>query len=364
MIIFIKAKYNGMKNQLLFFFLSIQVIFINLAYSQSNIGKKSFEETSALFQNQYLLSIQLKFSIKNIKKNTNDSTYVSSTLLYKNEDALWDSIKIKIRARGNHRRENCYYVPLKLKMKKWTAKGTLFEGNQKLKLVLPCLSDKNNDDYVVKEYMAYKLFEIISPFHFKTRLVNIELLQERGKRLIKKELKGIIIEDIDKVAKRHDGHEYKRFVHPLEQEAITSIQNNLFQYLIGNTDYSIRSQHNQKLLFIDKKFICIPYDFDMSGLVDANYAAVSGIENMPIKITEVTQRIFKGYKRDELLLQKVRQDFIGHKTQMFKAIDNLRESFHEPKQFLTAKQFIVDFFEILESDKKFNKHIVSRARTR
>ena len=102
----------------------------------------------------------------------------------------------------------------------------------------------------------------------------------------------------------------------------------------------------------------------MSGLVDANYAAVSGIENMPIKITEVTQRVYKGYKRDELLLQKVRLDFIGHKIQMFNVVDNLRESFHDPKKFLRARQFIVDFFKILENDKKFNKHIVSRARTR
>ena len=61
----------------------------------------------------------------------------------------------------------------------------------------------------------------------------------------------------------------------------------------------------------------------MSGLVNANYAAVSGIENMPIKITNVTQRLYKGYKRDELLLQKVRQEFISHKIQMFNTIENL-----------------------------------------
>ena len=364
MIIFIKEKYNGMKNKLLFLFLSIHVIFSNLSYSQNNIGEKSNEVTTALFQNQHPLSVKLKFSLKKIKNNTNDSTYVSSKIFYKNEAESWDSIKVNLRARGNHRRENCYYVPLKIKLKKSNVAGTLFEGNQKLKIVLPCLTGKNNDDYVIKEYMAYKLYELISPFHFKTRLANIEFIQIRGQRIIKQELKGIIIEDIDNVAKRLDGREYKRLVHPLEHDALTSIQNNLFQYLIGNTDFSTRSQHNQKQLFIDKKFICIPFDFDMSGLVDASYAAVSGTENMPIKITEVTQRLYKGYKRDELILQKVRQDFIDHKIQMFNTIDNLREFFHNPKQFLKARQFIVEFFEILESDSKFNENIVSRTRTK
>jgi hypothetical protein len=353
-----------MKNRKLILFLLIHLIIVHFTYSQQNISKKNFKETSALFKEQHPLSIQLKLSIKNINKNTNDSTYVSSKLFYKNKDVLWDSIKIKIRARGNHRRKTCYYVPLKLKLKKSSIKGTLFEGNKKLKLVLPCFLGKTSNDLVMKEYLAYKLYEIISPFHFKTRLVNIEFIEEKGQRLKKQELKGILLEDIDKVANRLNGREYKKFVHPLENDAITSIQNNLFQFLIGNTDFSTRSQHNQKLLFINKKFICIPYDFDMSGLVNANYAAVSGIENMPIKITNVTQRLYKGYKRDELLLQKVRQEFISHKIQMFNTIENLRELFNEPKQYLKAKQFIVDFFEILESDKKFNKKIMSRTRTK
>lgn len=354
-----------MENRKLILFVLIQLIVTHFTYSQQNNSKKNSKGTTALFsEKQQPLSIQLKFSIKKIKKNTNDSTYVASTLFYKNEDVLWDSIKIKIRARGNHRRKNCYYVPLKLKLKKSSIKGTLFEGNKKLKLVLPCLPGKNNNDFVIKEYLAYKLYEIISPFHFKTKLINIDFVEERGQRLKKQELKGILIEDIDKVAKRLGGRQYKFSVHPLQNDALAAIQNNLFQYLIGNTDFSIRTQHNQKLLFIDKKFICIPYDFDMSGLVNPNYAAVSGIQNMPVKITEVTQRAYKGYKRDELLLEKVRQEFRSHKIEMFNTIDNLRVLFDDPKQYIKAKQYIVGFFEILESDKKFNKNIVSRARTK
>ena len=353
-----------MERQMLFIFLSLQVIFVNLSYSQNNVGEKKLAEITPLFQNQLPLSIQLKFSIKNIKKNTNDSTYIKSTLFYENGTVEWDSIRIKLRARGSYRRENCYFVPLKLKLKKSTTKGTLFEGNKKLKVVLPCLIEKYNDDYIVKEYMAYKLYEIISPYHFKTRLANVDLIEEKGKRKRKHELKGILIEDIDKVAERFNGKEFDKAIHPMNLDTITAIQISFFQYLIGNTDFSLKYQHNEKLLFTDNKFISIPYDFDMSGLVNSSYAVVSNIQNIPLTITEVTQRLYKGYKRDELLLQEVRDEYIGYKTQIFIAIDNLKEFFYDPNQFFEAKKFIVEFYKILENDKKFEKYFISRARTK
>jgi hypothetical protein len=253
---------------------------------------------------------------------------------------------------------------LKLKLKKSITKGTLFEGNKHLKLVLPCLSGKNGHDYIIKEFMAYKIFEIISPYYFKTRLANIEFIRKRGQQTKKYDLQGILIEDIDNVAKRLNARKYKKFVHPFQQNARASIQNHFFQYLIGNTDFSTRWQHNEKLLFIDKRFVCIPFDFDMSGLVDANYAVVSGIQNMPIKISRVTQRLYKGYKRDELLLQEVRHDYINHKMQILETADNLKSLFNNPKNFLKARQFILGFFDILENDKKFNTYIVSRTRTK
>jgi len=155
-----------------------------------------------------------------------------------------------------------------------------------------------------------------------------------------------------------------RKVHPLYQDDLTSLQNSFFQYLIGNTDFSTRGEHNQKLLYVDKKYVSIPYDFDMSGLVNASYATISGMANMKGNITEVTQRVYKGYKRDEDLLQKVRQKYISSKERIFKVIDNLKEYFQDPNQCEQAKEFVVDFFKVMEDDKKFNKYIADRARTR
>jgi hypothetical protein len=110
-----------MKNYFLTLLLSVFTFTFHTAFSQ-NIEN----EATPLFQNQEPLAIKLRYSIKDVKKNTNDSTYMASVLYYKNESIVWDSLKIDIRARGNNRRDNCYYVPLRLKLSKSVAIGTPF----------------------------------------------------------------------------------------------------------------------------------------------------------------------------------------------------------------------------------------------
>lgn len=353
----VELAFYTMKTLFKFIILSFLSVSCYVSNSQNAIN-----EPTALFQSQEPLSIKLKFSIKDVKKNTNDSTYLESMLYYKNETTAWDSLKIDLRARGNNRRENCYYAPLRLKLSKSATKGTPFEDNKMLKLVLPCLIESNNDDYVIKEYMAYKLYEIVTPVHFKTRLVNIEFIEEKGKRNISKDLKGFLIEDIDNVAKRLNGNEIKRRVMPLQQDDLASIRNSFFQYMIANTDYSTTYNHNGKLLFVDKKIVPLPYDFDMSGLVDASYAVVSNVQNMNLNIENVTERAYKGYKRDELYFDQVRKEFIGNKSKMYEVIDGLEKYFQDNNQFIRAKKFVGSFFIIIEDDKQFEKKILEKAR--
>lgn len=346
-----------MKNFIQLLILSLVSISCYVSYSQNNVS-----EPAPLFQSEEPLSIKLKMSIKDVKKNTNDSTYLESMLYYKNNANVYDSLHIELRARGNNRRENCYYAPLRLKLSKSDSKETPFVGNKKLKLVLPCLIESNNDDYVIKEYMAYKLYEIVTPVHFKTRLLNIEFIEEKGRRNISKDLKGFLIEDVDNVAKRLNGNELKRRVMPLQQDDLASVRNSFFQYMIANTDFSTTYNHNGKLLFVDKKIIPLPYDFDMSGLVDASYSVVSNVQNMNLDITEVTERAYKGYIRDESVFKQVRQEFIKNKSKMFETIDGLEKYFNNKNQFIIARRFIESFFEIIINEKSYKRHILDKVR--
>jgi hypothetical protein len=325
---------------------------------------KEVGETTTLFKEQSILPIKLCFSNKEMKKETNDSTYLLSKLIFKN-DEQWDSLDVKIRARGNYRRAHCYFPPLKIKMKKAVAKGTMFKGNKELKLVMPCVQSNSTLDNIIKEYMAYKIFEEISPFHFKTRMVDLEYIELRGKKSKVHNIKGFLIEDIDKVAKRENCKKMKRSVHPLEQDDICAAQNDFFQYMIGNTDYSTAYQHNQKLVFTaDYRTVPLPYDFDMSGLVDASYAVVSQVQGEVLSIESVTERLFRGFERDEAVFQTVRKQYLEKKGRIFEVIDGLKPQFDNEKEFEIARNFIEDFYKVLSDDSKFNNEIVRKARTK
>ncbi|NNC70141.1 MAG: hypothetical protein HKN90_04880, partial [Flavobacteriaceae bacterium] len=312
-----------MKYQQIYPFLFLAISFIVCPLAQENKPLK----VSELFMSQDILPIELSYSIKYLKKNTNDSTYIQAELSYIDSSALKKTIPVELRARGKYRRRNCYFTPLKLKVKKADAKETLFEGNKKLKMVLPCLKQNSANDNVVEEWLAYKLYEEISPYHFKTRLVSINFNEIKNKKNQNHQLKGILIEDDKKLASRHGAKLVKSSIHPMGQDGITSVQNAFFQYMIGNTDYSTAKQHNEKLMYIEKKIIPVPYDFDMCGLVDASYAVVSQISSTPLDIKNVRERMYRGFKRDENILYQVRKEFLENKATFFNIINDFEPYF-------------------------------------
>ena len=77
----------------------------------------------------------------------------------------------------------------------------------------------------------------ISPYHFKTRRVNIDFTEPKGKKKVKTfKLKGFLIEDDKRVSQRHESRVFERFVHPMAMDHLTSVHNAFFQYLLGNTE--------------------------------------------------------------------------------------------------------------------------------
>ncbi|MBT8205040.1 MAG: hypothetical protein KJP14_07375 [Eudoraea sp.] len=339
------------------------VLFYILGSSAIGVAQEDTarKQSNALFSDDQPLKLKLQYSIKNLRKKTNDSTYIQSALLAKTAVG-WDSLPIDIRARGNFRRDHCYYVPVKVKIDKKKAKGTVYEENRKLKLVLPCLMEAYKNDYVLKEYLAYSFFELISPYHYKTRLVDIEFQEEKGERIKEHRLRGFFIEDSDKVEDRLKGKEVNRKVHPMQQDALNAIRNDLFQFMIGNTDYSTKQGHNEKLFYLDGKYICLPYDFDMSGLVNASYANVSNVQNLSKSISEVTQRAYKGYQRDRALVEQVRREYLDHEGEILKKLQEMKLEFESEQQYQAAEQFLAGFFNILKNDARFEKQVVKRAR--
>lgn len=333
--------------------------------AQDAFAGLEFSEPNVLFQSETPLKVKWKYSDRDMRRETNDSTYLDCILSYEKEDGTWDSLEVQVRARGNWRRENCFLTPVKLRIKKAQRNGTIFEGNKELKMVLPCRNNDQGQDYVLREYMAYKMYEPISPFHFKTRRVALDFTDDRGRKEKEYQLEAFFIEDTKEVADRSSAKRLKRKVHPLQQDDLTSTLNDFYMFLIGNTDYSLAYQHNQKLLFVEgMKAIPVPYDFDMAGIVNTNYAVVSQIQGEVLPIDDVTDRLYRGFKRPPEIFQQVRQHYLDHKDEVFAKAQALKPAFRDEKQYEEALEFVGEFYGILESPSRFQREIVDRARVK
>lgn len=367
------------------------ILFIGLIGSRVQCQEVMSAKT--VFEAQSPLPLKFTYSNKQMRKQASTESYVKSMMSYQ-KNGVWDSIPIELRARGNFRRTNCYFPPIKLKMKSAVTQGTPFEGLKKMKVVLPCLLQNRSNDDILKEYLAYQLYEPFTSVHFKTRLVDLEFTDDPRKKKAEDplmaifmeftkrnlstlndsvfarrrprthHLRAILIEDIKNVARRNDAKIFDRFVHPLAQDAEASLRNAFFQFMIGNTDFSTAYGHNQKLLFMDKKTVPLPYDFDMSGLVDASYSVVSNINDQNLPISEVTQRLYRGFRRDPKTTQQVREEFLGHKATLLQITDRLKPHFDHPKTFQKTRDYLLDFFAILESESRFKAEILDKARVK
>ena len=327
-------------------------ILLNSALRAQQIFKQDL-----LFSNKKPLKIKLNYSNKNLNKNTNDSTFIKSKLIFF-EKKINKEIQVSLRARGNFRRKHCYFTPVKIKIKKSDALNTIFSDNRTLKLVLPCKNNRDKNDNILKEFIAYKIYEIISLYYFKTRRLEVDYTNQKNKKGINYNLAGFLIEDDDKVAKRFDGKIVKRKISPLAMDDFNSVNLSFFNFLIGNTDFSSAHQHNGKLLFYEKKIIPIPYDFDLTGWVKTKYGL--GITNRLGYSCE--ERKYIGFKRGKNIYSKVRNHYLRLKEKIFNTVELYESEFKYKKSYNLMMDYLRGFYEILEDDKLYDNLIIYEAK--
>lgn len=208
--------------------------------------------------------------------------------------------RIKVRVRGKSRLRVCDFPPLRLKFDKKSETLSQFQGQNKLKLVTHCDHREASETNVLQEYAIYRIFNKISDVSYRVRLVRVSYTDTDG--LLKKttgEKYGVLIESSSDLAKRTGGEELEVEAVALGSlDLIQAAKVFVFQYMIANTDWSLVSAdlgdsccHNGDLFQIDSKIFYVPYDFDLSGLVNARYAFPAA----GLKITRVTDRLYRGY---------------------------------------------------------------------
>lgn len=187
-----------------------------------------------------------------------------------------------------------------MNLKKKATKGTIFDGQDKLKLVVTCKLGRDYwEQYVLLEYLAYRTFNLITDKSFRVRLARVTYVDTSG-RDDPFTRYGIILEDDDTMALRHEGRKVdwtSGQLDPRHLDPYHAVLVDVFQYMIGNTDWSGVEMHNMELIeTTEREYFTIPYDFDFSGVVNARYAAPD--PSLPIR--RVRQRLFRGFCPDQV----------------------------------------------------------------
>lgn len=203
-------------------------------------------------------------------------------------------IPVALRARGHFRRQarNCDFPPLRLDVAKKDAAGTVLQGNPRLKITTTCRpGSREYEQYILAEYGVYRAWGLVSDVAFRTRLARITYRDSAGKAAPFTTW-GFFIEDVDEVADEHkwvvEQAEGALFA---DVDSVRMARTSLFEWLIGNTDWSVAAQHNIAL-FRDSMMTIhpIPYDFDWSGAVNARYAS----PDPRLRVKVVTDRLHRG----------------------------------------------------------------------
>ena len=278
---------------------------------------------NSLFDTDDVLELELEGPLHTLIENKEDRTEYPFTL---REGGIEQSIKVRVR--GNSRIRVCDFPPLRLKFGNDTPASSAFAGQEKIKLVSHCRGEERGEKNVVEEYAAYRIFNLLSDVAFRVRPARIRYIDSEG-RLddLQESRMAFFIEPKGTLARRAGGEIVD---HPsiklswLNREQASLVY--VFQYWIGNTDWSLVSAtgeefccHNGDLLEIDSEVFYVPYDFDLSGLVSASYAK----PDPTLRLRNVSQRRYRGYCIDRDELQAALQRIKYHKEEIVAIIEGL-----------------------------------------
>jgi len=250
---------------------------------------------SPLFEDDTVLEVSLSGPLSSLFEEKNDRRELPFVLRANGVEH-----SIKVRVRGKSRRRVCSFPPLRFNFSVDDTAQSIFEGENKLKLVTHCREKKSAQLDTLQEYAAYRIFNLISNVSYKVRLLHITYTDTDGRFMDDKlDRYGFLIESESELADRVGGqpvHVTGVSLRALDSQQAAAVF--VFQYLIGNTDWSLVTAdeddtccHNGDLFDVESARYYVPYDFDLSGLVNARYAR----PDASLRISRVTQRKYRGY---------------------------------------------------------------------
>ncbi len=308
-----------------------------------------------LFDSDSALPVTLRTDLRALMrdKDTTRIVWRDATISYAGSGGEV-TVPLKVRTRGGYRLAHCDYPPIRLRFADSTARGTLFERLRSPKLTTHCRSRQEYEEIAPQEYAIYRVLALFTPVSLRARMLRVTWEDAAGAvRPLTRY--ALVTEDPDRLARRLGGTYLTTpgaKIGTLQPSHAALL--GVFQYFIGNTDWSVPGLHNIALLSVRDTTFPVPYDFDWSGVINAPYARPAPI--LPIR--SVRERIYRGFCQGPTVLEPVLARFETLRDTiraLYRAIPGM-----EPGVLEKTERYYDDFYLAIADRERFAQRVVRR----
>lgn len=324
-------------------------------------GASATKKPTRLFSDDQPIRVTIKGPISAITSTPAPSRAARPAVLQSGAETL----PILLSPRGILRRTKvaCSFPPLRVQFTAGPGKQSLFERQKRLKLVTHCRNAPQHQQFVLLEYAAYRMFNVLSPTGLRARLGTFDYVEQNGRTVASR--MGFFTEDPDDAAKRNALAEVRLAgrILPSQLDARSAARAAMFEYMIGNTDWSMRAGpagdtccHNFRLFGRAANtqwgIVPVPYDFDVSGLVNPPYA----LPDERLGIDSVRQRRYRGYCIHNGEAIAVAAEFRAKRAELIAALRSVPGL--DEGRIQKAAAYLDSFFEDIATDDDVRKRLL------
>jgi len=308
-----------------------------------------------IFREAQVMEFTLTAPFKLVKKQrSGTSTYREAEITYAGDSGSV-RVPVRVRPRGIWRRKMCDTPPLRLNFKKDSTKKTAFRHLDGIRLAFPCRNnDDNYEQYILQEFQLYRVQRLLTPLSMDARLVRVTYIDAEKKDTVARRY-GFLLEEEAAFGARVGGKVVDlKGATGDDLDGAESAIFGVFQYFIGNTDFSIGALHNVVLLQKDTSYYPVAYDFDWSGAVNARYASPAE----QLGIHRVTDRIMRGYCTQPEYYEKAIAVFKEKKDAIYALYHDSTASAMRPDVVAKTLKYFDEFYEVINDPRLYARFII------
>ena len=323
---------------------------------QGDAKPKKPYEPPPIFQAQQPIEMTLYAPFSQLRKDRQAQTpYRAAYILYRG-DSGDVRVPARVRTRGIYRKKHCDIPPLLVNFTKDSTKKTVFAKNDRLRLTMHCRDTDDYEQYVLQEYNIYRVQRLLTKYSYDVRLARVTYVDSDKKDTIT--TRWAFFQEQDDVFAGRVGAQLvtTQGAGPADLNPYASAFFGVWQYFVGNSDFSIRALHNVVLLFKDDEHIPTARDFDWSGAVNTRYA----VPNPILKTRSVTQRVMRGYCSDPEEYEKVFALFREKKDEIYALYRDELMAPLKPNVVANTLKYFDEFYETINDPRTAKRSIVEQ----